>query len=291
MLTPNLQGGLRQFFLQRGLIIMVVVFLVAGGISYRSDIGNFFGFGTDLRSSVINDEYYGLVYGFGQQNNLTVTATPDSGNYPKEDLFVSLTVSSAGDIRYGIDEIPDKTNSPLYPGHGINLYDPNSKKSEHVLYAIAIDGNLGVSRLFTYTYRFVPAQVTGLEAIPQSAGRVELIWDKYAGADFKEYRVSVDDTESVSAGSHNAYTFSGLTNGEHSFTVVVVDALGAESEKVSVRSTPLMQDVQKIHTAAEEVSHDLNADGKIDALDVEELLKEIHPSLEVIDAVVRWFKS
>ena len=107
---------------------MVLVFLVAGGISYRSDIGNFFGFGTGLKSSVINDEYYGLIYGFGQQNNLTVTATPDSGSYPKQDLFISLTLSSAGDIRYGIDEIPSASASPLYPGHGINLYDPQSRK-------------------------------------------------------------------------------------------------------------------------------------------------------------------
>ena len=124
-----------------------------------------------------------------------------------------------------------------------------------------------------------------------SAGRVELIWDKYTGPDLQEYRVSVDGAEPVSAGSHNAYTFSGLSDGEHVFTVAVVDTLGAESEKVLVRSSPLIQEAQKLHTAAEEISRDLNDDRKIDAKDVEELLKEIHPSLEVIDTVVRWFNS
>lgn len=218
-----------------------------------------------------------------------ISALPPAGTYSKEELLVTLMSDIPSDIHYALDGETPFIDSPIYSGQAVPVYQSGKKTT--ILSAIAVDSSLNESNVAKFIYTFVPPKPESLRAKPLSDGRVELLWQPSQDPDVQEYRIYVDDLLYGSAKTYTAFTVSGLSLTEHTFAVTAVDNMESESLRSEVTATPLILPRNDEHSASpEEISPlDLNQDGAVDAHDVEILLKNIKPSLDILDVFIRWF--
>jgi hypothetical protein len=288
--TKHIDSKVRRKFFWRATALSLFLLVIIGGVTVI-DFGNIFG-DLNFRTSVIEPG------GVSQsQNNLVAVATPDSGNYPKGSLPISLNINAVGDIRYAINTVPN-LQSPIYPGYGVDVYSVG--KSSAVLNTIVVAPDLSVGPVTSFRYFFVPPSVSKVTAVPDTQGRVNLSWNGVDDSDLSEYLIKVDNEEGkgniLSTRRYTQFTVSGLSLAQHSFAVVAKDIYGAESAPVTVYATPLGQTAQQaVHSAAvEEVTFepaDVNKDGAVDLNDLNALLDELPGgvTLDIVDTVLSRF--
>jgi hypothetical protein len=238
----------------------------------------------DLRGDVIRIETNSI---YQQGVDLPELDKP-SGKYPKESLYVGMM--AIDDIRYTKNEIPTLEGSTLYGGYGVDVYTPGEPTS--TLYVFAVDTYGNASEVVVREFRFVPGPVTGLELTPQPQGMVAATWDDSQDSDFDHYNVYINDNEEPNSTDYPAYTISGLSPGEQTIKVTVVDDLGGESlEEVRTLFLPEIQVSENggVHGAGMEFSFDHSGDGVVDYQDAGLLLDKMYVSADVLnEVIIRW---
>lgn len=285
----------KRYLIERAVALSLIILVLGVGIyigNEKAEPTTSISFET-LRANFLKSDIGGIVTGL-ERDVAVPLASVEPGAYAKGDLYVALTFGQAGEIRYSLQQKATAT-SALYAGRGINVYKQGVPKQ--TLYAIAIDPLGNTSDVAEYTYYFVPAAIKNFRAVPMSQGRVDLSWDASDDPEVSRYHVYVDKRDPVSAGKNTAYTVSGLTLSEHTFSVSAVDKHGMESPKET--KTLLLSSVDAsekgdVHFAyGAEVTPDMNADGVVDYLDVLELFKALPegPSTRELSALMQCWEK